>query len=104
MLDRRLIRDDPERVIRGIKSKNVDVDIDKIIALDRRLLGNMQESEKLKHERNVKSEEVARRKRAGEKADDLHGYLKELSQRIKDHEAADKEIEELIKELGKEER
>ncbi len=92
MLDRRLIRDAPERVIEGVKSKNVDVDIDKVIALDRRLLDNMRESEELKHERNVKSEEVGAKKRAGENADELHAYLKELSRKIKDFEAKDKEI------------
>ena len=74
MLDRRLIRDDPERVIEGVQSKNVDMDIDKVIALDRQLLENMRESEKLKHERNVKSEEVGKKKRAGENADELHAY------------------------------
>ncbi len=92
MLDRRLVRDDPDRVIKGIQAKNVDVEIDRIIALDRQLLENMKESETLKHERNIKTEEVARRKRAGENTDGLHAYLKELSQRIKDREIKDKEI------------
>ena len=92
MLDRRLIRDEPERVIEGVQSKNVDVDIDKVIARDRQLLENMRESEKLKHERNVKSEEVGKKKRVGENADELHAYLKELSRKIKDFETKDKEI------------
>ncbi|MCK5408082.1 MAG: serine--tRNA ligase, partial [Candidatus Krumholzibacteria bacterium] len=94
MLDRRLIREDPSRVIEGVKAKRVDVDIDRLIALDKTLLENMKESEQLKHERNVKSEEIAKKKRAGEDASELHKYLKELSQRIKDYEAKDKEIGE----------
>jgi seryl-tRNA synthetase len=98
-LDRRLVRDDPDRVIKGIESKHVDVDMDKIIALDRQLLENMKNSEKLKHERNVKTEELARKKRAGETVDDLHLYLKELSQRIKDRETKDKEISAELDEL-----
>jgi seryl-tRNA synthetase len=98
-LDRRLIRDEPQRVIEGVKSKNVDVDIDKVIALDRKLLENMQESEKLKHERNVKSEEVGKKKRAGENADELHAYLKDLSQKIKDYETKDREITAELEEL-----
>ena len=92
MLDRRLIRDDPERVIRAVKTKSAGVDIETVIALDQRLLRLMKESDALKHERNVKSEEVARRKRSGENTDDLHAYLKELSQRIKDYENEDRKL------------
>jgi seryl-tRNA synthetase len=92
-LDRRLIRDDPDRVVRGIKSKNAGVDIEKVVALDGELLRNMKASDGLKHERNVKSDEVARLKRSGANADELHAYLKDLSQRIKDCESRDKELE-----------
>ena len=99
MLDRRLIREDPDRVIEGVKAKGVDVDIERLIALDKTLLENMKESEQLKHERNVKSEEVAKKKRAGEDTSELHSYLKELSRRIKDYEAKDKEIGEELDEL-----
>ncbi len=99
MLDRRLIRDDPERVVRGIKSKNAGVDIEKVIELDQRLIRDTKESDDLKHERNVKSEEVARRKRAGEDVGDLHGYLKNLSQRIKDYESREKELSAELDEL-----
>jgi hypothetical protein len=40
-LDRRLIREDPDGVIDGVKAKGVDVDIERIIALDKQLLENM---------------------------------------------------------------
>jgi len=99
VLDRRLIRDDPDRVVRGIKSKNAGVDIERVIALDRELLRNMKTGDELKHERNVKSEEVARKKRSGENADELHAYLKDLSHRIKDSEARDKELVAELDEL-----
>ena len=92
MLDRRLIRDDPERVKKGIAAKNVDIDVDGLIALDRELLAIMQENEDLKHERNVKTEEIAKAKREGKKADELLAYLKTLSNRIKELEAKDKDV------------
>jgi seryl-tRNA synthetase len=94
VLDRRLIREDPDRVIEGVKARGVDADINRVIALDRQLLENMKESEQLKHERNVKSDEIAKKKRAGEDVSGLHKYLKDLSQRIKDYEAKDKEVSE----------
>jgi seryl-tRNA synthetase len=99
VLDRRLIRDDPQRIVNGIKSKNAGVDIEKVIELDQRLLRNTKESDDLKHERNVKSEEVARKKRAGEDAGDLHVYLKDLSQRIKEYESREKELSAELDEL-----
>jgi len=97
LLDRHLIREDPDRVIKGVKAKHVDVDVDKIVALDRELLDIMKESEALKHERNVKSEEVGKKKRAGEDADELQAHLKEVSNKIKTLESRDGEINE---ELG----
>lgn len=99
MLDRRLIREAPDRVREGLRLKNVDVDLDKLIELDRKILANMQEAETLKHERNVKSEEIAKRKREGEDATEQLAYLKELSQRIKDFEAEDKQLAEAIDQL-----
>ncbi|MEJ2720520.1 MAG: serine--tRNA ligase [bacterium] len=99
MLDRRLIRDDAEKVIKGLQSKNVTTEIDTVIALDRELLDITKQSEALKHERNVKTEEVAKKKRAGEDAAELHAYLKTLSQRIKDFEARSKDISARLDEL-----
>jgi seryl-tRNA synthetase len=99
VLDRRLIRDEPDRVIAGIKAKRVDVDIDRLVALDAKLLDIMKQSEQLKHERNVKTEEIAKKKRAGEDASELLSYLKDLSQRIKDFEAEDKAIGDELDEL-----
>ena len=99
MLDRRLIRENPKRVIAGIKAKQADVDIDRLISLDKRLLDSMKEAEKLKHERNVKTEEVAGKKRADEDTTELHAYLKNLSQEIKRSETQDKEITAELDEL-----
>ena len=96
MLDKKLIREDPARVIEGVKAKHVDIDIEEIIAIDAELLEIMKASEQLKHERNVKTEEIAKKKRAGEDASELHAYLKDLSQKIKSFEAKDKELSEKL--------
>jgi seryl-tRNA synthetase len=92
MLDKRLIREEPDKIRRAVEARCVELDIDKIVSLDRELLDNMQTGEKLKHERNVKSGEIAKKKRAGEDTQDLHEYMKDVSQRIKQIEARDKEI------------
>jgi len=98
MLDRKLIRDDPDRVREGVRRKHVDVDVDRIIALDQEYLANLQKGDELKHERNVKSQEIGKRKQAGEDTDELHVYMKDIAARVKDVEARNKEIDE---ELGR---
>ena len=99
MLDRRLIRENPERVIKGIEAKGVEVDIERLIALDRDMRVLMRKSDERKHERNVKTEEVAKKKRAGEDTGELHDYLKNLSNQIKQFEAKHKEISDELDEL-----
>ncbi len=99
MLDRRLIREDPARVIEGIRARGVDAGVDTIVALDKNLLDVTKRNEELKHERNVKTEEIAKKKRAGEDASELHTYLKELSQRIKDFESKERELAEELDRL-----
>jgi seryl-tRNA synthetase len=98
MLDRKLIRDDADGVRAGLARKFVDVDLDRIVALDREYVANLQECDELKHERNVKSQEIGRRKQAGGGAgdgtDDLHAYMKGLAARVKDMEARNKDIDD----------
>jgi seryl-tRNA synthetase len=99
VLERRLLREDPERIIKAVEARNVDVDIARVLSLDRQLLENMKAGEKLKQERNVKTEEVARKKKAGEDVSKLHDYLKDLSGRIKESEAREKTLGEELDEL-----
>lgn len=99
MLDKRLIREDPDTIRRAVKARCIDLDIDRIIGLDRELLDNMQVGEKLKHERNVKSEEIAKKKRAGEDAKALLEYMKDVSRQIKELEAKDKVVSAELNEL-----
>lgn len=94
-----MIREDPERIRRAVEARCIELDLDRIIALDRQLLDNMQAGEKLKHERNVKSEEIAKKKRAGEDVRGLHDYMKEVARQIKELEVRDKELSAELDEL-----
>jgi seryl-tRNA synthetase len=99
MLDKRLIRENPDIILQALKAKKVDLDLDRVIAKDRELLESMQSSEKLKHERNVKSEEIAQKKRSGEDASELHSYMKDISRQIKECEARERMLADEIGEL-----
>lgn len=96
MIDRRLIREDPDRLRSGLARKNSTVDIERLIQLDREHLSNLQVTEELRQKRNSASEDIARRKIAGEDITPLHAAMKETSTRIKELEARNKEIEETL--------
>ena len=96
MIDRHLIREEPDRLRSGLARKRSTVDVERLIALDREALDNLQLSESLKQKRNAGSEDIGRRKAAGEDITALSAAMKETSARIKDLEARNKEIEETL--------
>ena len=68
--------------------------IDKVLQVDRFHRANIHSIEILQHERNVASEEIAKRKKSGEDATALLASMKITSTKIKDLEATGKAIEE----------
>jgi seryl-tRNA synthetase len=99
MLDKRLIREEPEKVKRGIEAKGAEVDLDRILSLDKELLANIKEGDELKHERNERSKEIGRKKRAGEPTDELHARMEEIAARVKEIDEKNKSIEEDLESL-----
>jgi seryl-tRNA synthetase len=77
-------------------NRGVSIDFDAFRALDRKRRELITATEQRKAERNRASEEIARRKRAGEKADDLLAEMKVASEEIK---RADEEIARLDAQL-----
>ena len=77
-------------------NRGVTIDFDAFRALDRKRRELITATEQRKAERNRASEEIARRKRAGEKADDLLAEMKAASEEIK---RADEEIARLDAQL-----
>ncbi len=98
-MDKRLIRDQPEKIKRALENRGLSIDLDKLLALDRERLENMREGEKLKHERNIRSEEIAGKKRLGENTDALHAHMKNISRQIKEYERRDRELSSELDEL-----
>ena len=77
-------------------NRGVSIDFDAFRALDRKRRELVTATEQRKAERNRASEEIARRKRAGEKADDLLAAMKAASEEIK---RGDEEIARLDPQL-----
>ncbi len=96
MLDIREIREDRDGIEAQLRTRDPSIDLGEIVSLDgerRRLIA---EVEALKAERNRGSQEVGRRKQAGEGADDLLSRLSEIADRIS---ALEDELRETEKQI-----
>ena len=102
MIDVKLLRQDPAGVRAALlrrEDETVGAALDEVLALDRLWRDRITETEQLKAQRNAASEEVARRKRAKQPADELLASLKVSSDRVK---LLDAEIRELEAKLQQE--
>jgi seryl-tRNA synthetase len=93
VIDRRLIREDITRVVAGLERRRANVDLNRLIELDKEHRMNLRAAETLQHNRNVASEDIARKKQKGEDIAPLHAAMKETSTKIKELEARNKDIE-----------
>ncbi len=83
MLDPGLIRRDPERVRRGLLAKGEVADIDWFLQLDREGSEVVTELEQLNARKNRLSEEIGKRKRAGEDIEALRAESAEIDPKKK---------------------
>jgi len=96
MLDIKFIRKNPDVVAQSLKKRRSDLDVEYFISLDQKRRQLIQDTEELKMERNKASAEVARAKKEGHEASGLLSGLGDLSARIKELDAAAKEIDEKV--------
>lgn len=99
MLDIRRLRQDPDGVRAALARRadaSLDRAVDSLLVLDRRRRELLTTVEQLKASRNASTEEVARRKKAGEPADELLRELKQSGERVK---ALDSEVRALDEQL-----
>lgn len=84
MLDVKYVRQNPDKVRSALESRGATADLDKFLKLDEERRNLLFEAEKLKSLRNQESEEIARKKKMGESADEQIAHMKEVSQKIKE--------------------
>ncbi len=82
MLDIRGIREDRDAIEARLRTRDPSIDLGDVVSLDEERRQRIAEVEELKAERNRGSQEVGRRKQAGEEAGDLLARLTEISDRI----------------------
>lgn len=93
MLDIKFVRENPEKVAQALASRGVAVSLDEFLALDRQRRELLVEVEGLKNKRNTVSQEVSRRKKNGEPADDLIAEMRLVGDRISALDSRVREVE-----------
>jgi seryl-tRNA synthetase len=94
MLDLRRLREAPDETLRALRSKSPQVDLDEILALDKRRIQLLQESEGLKAERNRATREIADLQKGGGDATARIAAMRQLGERVKALDAELKEADE----------
>src|ERR1043166_7068323 len=92
MHDLTYFREHPAEFEQMARNRGANIDMEGFRALDRERRERITSGERLKADRNRASEDIARRKRAGENVDTLIAEMKRFSEQIKQ---ADAEITEL---------
>ena len=93
MLDIKFIRENPEKVKQGAKNKGVEIDIDKLLGLDKKRREMIAETEALKAEQNRVSKKVGSSVYAGEEKQNAIIRAGELKDKIKQREEEFQKIE-----------
>jgi len=100
MLDIKLIRNNPEMVIEGLKKRGVTGVVEQIAQLDEKRRALIQQAETLKARRNAVSKQIPAMKKAGEDTSALMAEMKTVSSDIKSMDAdltgIDSEIEGML--------
>lgn len=94
MLDLKFIRENAEVVKEAVAKRNVNVDIDALLKLDKERRELLTAAGALKCQKNQVTEEIAALKKAKKPVEDKIEAMKRLSQKIKDFEAKVVEMDE----------
>ena len=95
MLDIRLIKEDPENIIKRMadKGKDVRAEVEEILRLDGERRALILETDNLKFEQNKVSKEIPRMKKAGEDTAPVMARMKELAEKVKEKDARIREVD-----------
>lgn len=93
MLDIKFIRENPEKVKTALKNRNLTINLDELLELDRQRKVLLLEVEEMKRKRNLASDEIADLVKEKKDISEKRSSLKSLSQKIKEIDIQVGEIE-----------
>ncbi len=99
MLDIRLIRTEPDKVKAALARRKMDIDIDRLLELDKEKREILYQVEQIKAKQNEVSKKIPAMKKAGEDVAPIFAQMKELSETIKADDEKVKELDLLIDDI-----
>lgn len=93
MLDPKTIRENIELVFESLRKRGADFNLNLLLELDEKRRGLIKETEGLKNERNILSDEIARLKKKGEDVVKQIEYLKDIGRKISQLEQELRQVE-----------
>ena len=100
MIDMRLLRTEPEKVIAALARRKENVDIDGLLELDKEKREIMYEAEQKKAEQNTASKKIPVMKKNGEDTTAIFAEMKKLSDEIKECDDKVRELDEKIEKIA----
>ncbi|MGB4045926.1 MAG: serine--tRNA ligase, partial [Halanaerobiales bacterium] len=97
MLDLRFVRENIDLVEESLRKRGNKLSLDNFKDLEEQRRELIAEVEKLKHRRNVVSDQIGELKRKGEDASGIIAEMKEVSDKIKDYDKKLAELEATIR-------
>ena len=94
MIDIKLIRENPQEIEQKLQTKDRNVSLKNICALDEELRKINLEAEELKHERNVTSKEIGSLVAKGQDVSEIKDKIRKVSERIKELDDKARSIDE----------
>ena len=99
MIDIKLIRENPDKVKRGIAAKNEKDRVDEVLSLDEERRNIIVQVEELKAERNRVSSQIPQMKKAGEDTTSILKEMKEVSDQIAELDSKLRNIKNELNEI-----
>lgn len=96
MIDMKLLRTEPEKVVAALARRKENVDINGLLALDKEKREILYEAEQKKAEQNTVSKKIPAMKKAGEDTTAVFAEMKELSAAIKECDEKLRALDEKI--------
>ena len=100
MIDMKLLRTEPEKVIAALARRKENIDIDGLLELDKEKREIMYEAEQRKAEQNTASKKIPVMKKNGEDTTAIFAEMKKLSDEIKECDDKVRELDEKIEKIA----
>ena len=93
MLDPKIIKETPDIIKKMLESRNVDFDFDGLVESDKLRRDLILQTDELRKEKNQVAQEISKRKKAGENADEILENMKRVSEKLSKLESEQEAIE-----------